>query len=116
MDKPAVTVSFAPDGSFLATGHVDEKGIFLWSNNMHFSNVMLKPVSAQPLATSMPSVAVEQAQEIKEDTEPETEPTDQPTQLSDKLQYPKVDYCFIFSAGDSSLLTHFLFLYAGAAI
>lgn len=43
-DSIATSVSFSPSGDFLATAHVDQVGIFLWSNKSLFSSVILKPV------------------------------------------------------------------------
>lgn len=39
------SLSFSPTGEFLATAHVNNVGIFLWSNRMLFTHVSLKAVS-----------------------------------------------------------------------
>ncbi|KAI8333218.1 Utp21 specific WD40 associated putative domain-containing protein [Blakeslea trispora] len=38
-------LAFSPDGDFLATGHVDHVGIFLWSNRTQYTNVSLRNIT-----------------------------------------------------------------------
>jgi U3 small nucleolar RNA-associated protein 21 len=55
--KPAVAVAFSPKNDMLATAHLDDVGVFLWSNRAHFANVYLKPFDAASMAQlSLPSV------------------------------------------------------------
>lgn len=58
--KPAVAVAFSPRNDLLATAHVDDVGIYIWSNKAHFSQVFLRPVDDARLATAaMPAALAE---------------------------------------------------------
>lgn len=46
VDSPATSISFSPTGDFLASTHVDDLGIYLWSNKSLYSNVSLRPLSS----------------------------------------------------------------------
>ncbi len=55
--KPAVAVAFSPKNDMLATAHLDDVGVFLWSNRAHFANVYLRPFESAAMAKmSLPSV------------------------------------------------------------
>lgn len=43
----ATSLSFSPNGDFLATAHVDNVGIFLWANRMQFTTVSLRSISEE---------------------------------------------------------------------
>lgn len=60
---PVVSLSFSPVGDFLATAHTGQKGIFLWSNEMYFSKVLLRPVAASPALAHLPNVISEEGDE-----------------------------------------------------
>ncbi|KAJ3093064.1 hypothetical protein HK102_010969 [Quaeritorhiza haematococci] len=52
----ATSVAFSPTGDFLASVHVDELGIFLWSNRAQFKNVALKNIQDDDaIFVSLPS-------------------------------------------------------------
>ena len=55
--NPAIALAFSPKNDLLATAHLDDVGVFLWSNRAYFSHVYLKPFSAESLdkRTSYPS-------------------------------------------------------------
>lgn len=57
MPSPVISVTMSPRGDFLATSHVDSRGIFLWANQNYFSNLFLQPVTApHPVQTAMPII------------------------------------------------------------
>ena len=43
-ESPATTLAFSPTADFLATAHVDDLGVYLWSNKTLFSHVSLRPL------------------------------------------------------------------------
>ena len=43
----ATSLSFSPNGDFLATAHVDNVGIFLWANRMQFTTVSLRSITEE---------------------------------------------------------------------
>ncbi|XP_047426369.1 WD repeat-containing protein 36 [Mugil cephalus] len=62
-----VTVSMSPTGDFLATGHVDSLGVYLWTNKSLCGPVGLRPLPAdyQPAVEAFPGVrATEAEQEV----------------------------------------------------
>lgn len=57
MPSPVVSLTMSPRGDFLATSHVDSRGIFLWANQNYFSNLFLQPVTTpHPVLTAMPII------------------------------------------------------------
>lgn len=42
--SPVVAMAFSPLNDLLATAHLDNVGVFVWSNKGHFTEVYLKPV------------------------------------------------------------------------
>lgn len=57
METPVVSLSFSPRGDFLATSHVDFRGVYLWSNQNYFSDVFIKPYTLPyPTKVRMPRV------------------------------------------------------------
>lgn len=57
MPSPVVSLTMSPRGDFLATSHVDSRGIFLWANQNYFTNLFLQPVTTpHPAPVTMPVV------------------------------------------------------------
>jgi len=53
--KKAVTsLTFSPTGEYLAAAHLGRVGIYLYVNNVHFSNVFMKPTE-QPTSIALPT-------------------------------------------------------------
>lgn len=44
VDSPCTSLAFSPTGNYLATLHVNNVGIYLWTNKTQFSHVSLKPI------------------------------------------------------------------------
>lgn len=44
LDTAAVSIAFSPTSELLATCHIDELGIYLWSNRAIFTHVSLRPL------------------------------------------------------------------------
>jgi hypothetical protein len=42
--QAAVAIAFSPNNDLLATAHLDDVGVFLWSNRAHFTEVFLRYV------------------------------------------------------------------------
>ena len=69
MPSPVLSLSMSPRGDFLATSHVDSRGIFLWANQNYFSNLFLQPVTApHPVLTALPIIeGIQDGDAINED-------------------------------------------------
>uniref|UniRef100_A0A8C5LVY1 WD repeat domain 36 n=1 Tax=Leptobrachium leishanense TaxID=445787 RepID=A0A8C5LVY1_9ANUR len=61
LDSAVVSLSMSPTGDFLSTAHVDDLGIYLWSNKSLFSMVSLRalPANFQPVAVMLPGMTDE---------------------------------------------------------
>merc|ERR1712126_79841 len=59
MESAVTSMSFSPGGDFLATTHVDDLGVYLWSNLTLFSHVNLKPLAPgfQPPHVVLPTTS-----------------------------------------------------------
>jgi U3 small nucleolar RNA-associated protein 21 len=55
--NPIISLTFSPRGDFLATTHLRSRGIYLWVNQMYFSNVFLQPIPTEPQYADMPTIA-----------------------------------------------------------
>ncbi|XP_040573506.1 WD repeat-containing protein 36 [Lepeophtheirus salmonis] len=55
---PAVSLAFSPKGTFLVTAHVDDLGLYLWSNVSLYKHVNIQPLSKdfKPRVISLPSM------------------------------------------------------------
>lgn len=93
VDAACTSLSFSPTGEYLATTHVDQLGVYLWSNRTLFSHVSLRPLSSTPdimPLMDLPSSASDelQASHVEEDMFPldDAEHDDlSPEQLADSL-------------------------------
>lgn len=56
--KPVVAMAFSPKNDLLATAHVDDVGVFVWSNRAHYQMVFLRPVT-DVRAIVMPQAVME---------------------------------------------------------
>ncbi len=57
--KPIVSLSISPTSDFLATSHLDDLGIYLWSNKSLYGHVAIKPLdkeASSPAYIRMPTV------------------------------------------------------------
>lgn len=57
LDVACTSLSMSPTGTFLATAHVDDLGVYLWSNCTLYSHVSLRPLQEdfEPSLIEMPS-------------------------------------------------------------
>lgn len=55
--SPVVSLSISPSSEFLATAHVDDLGIYLWSNLSTYSTVALRPLDVAE-AENVPTLAL----------------------------------------------------------
>jgi U3 small nucleolar RNA-associated protein 21 len=78
MPSPVVSLSMSPRGDFLATSHVDSRGIFLWANQNYFTNLFLQPVTApHPVQVAMPVIeGIQDGEAIVEDSDDDESSTD----------------------------------------
>ena len=61
VDSAVVSLSFSPASDFLATAHVDDPGIYLWSNRTLYGYVNLAPIPQDfhpDIAIDLPSTAL----------------------------------------------------------
>lgn len=60
VDSPATSLAFSPTGDFLASSHVDDLGIYLWSNKTLYSHISLRPLPPNytPSLTELPTSAI----------------------------------------------------------
>ncbi|CAH2297181.1 WD repeat-containing 36 [Pelobates cultripes] len=61
LDSAVVSLSMSPTGDFLSTAHVDDLGIYLWSNKSLFSMISLRPLPAnyEPAVVMLPGMTDE---------------------------------------------------------
>jgi len=66
--EACISLSFSPTAEFLATAHIRNIGIFLWSNRMLYSHVSLKAISKDDMIpeVELPGSSVE-AEKVDED-------------------------------------------------
>ena len=57
VDSPVTSLSISPTSDFLVTSHLDDVGVYLWSNMTLFSHVSLTALSSdyEPKLVDMPS-------------------------------------------------------------
>lgn len=57
VDSPVVSLTMSPTSDFLATCHLDDIGVYLWSNMTLFSYVPLRPLPSDfvPQLVDLPS-------------------------------------------------------------
>ncbi|CAH1774831.1 unnamed protein product, partial [Owenia fusiformis] len=91
VDRAITSMSMSPIGSLLATGHLDDVGVYIWSNMTLYTHVNLLPLSEnyEPTLLDMPSTGKREAGEeddvyIKEEKMSSTEFVS-PEQLADNL-------------------------------
>ncbi|KAG8598191.1 hypothetical protein GDO81_002524 [Engystomops pustulosus] len=68
LDTPVVSLTMSPTGDYLATAHVDDLSLYLWSNKSLFSMVSLRPLPSnyEPVVVMLPGAAEEEEEEIVE--------------------------------------------------
>ena len=61
IEQSITSLSLSPTGNFLATSHVDDLGVYLWSNKTLYSHVPLRPLPAdyEPQVLDMPATAID---------------------------------------------------------
>ncbi|XP_035632533.1 WD repeat-containing protein 36 [Oncorhynchus keta] len=89
VDFAAVSLTMSPTGDFLASSHVDNLGIYLWSNNTLCSMVSLRPLPAdyEPTGIMLPGTYSSQDEEGEGDADLNTEMIEyeSPEQLDEQL-------------------------------
>ncbi|NXC06464.1 WDR36 protein, partial [Orthonyx spaldingii] len=89
VDSAAVSLTMSPTGDFLASAHVDDLGIYLWSNRSLYSLVSLRPLPAdyEPSLVTLPSTCPVQDVDMSGDEEPCDEMIEyvSPDQLGEQL-------------------------------
>lgn len=67
--EACISLSFSPTAEFLATVHIRNVGIFLWSNRMLYSHVSLKAISKDDMIpeVGLPGSSIE-AEKVEEET------------------------------------------------
>ncbi|XP_005281691.2 WD repeat-containing protein 36 isoform X1 [Chrysemys picta bellii] len=89
LDSAAISISMSPTGDFLASSHVDDLGIYLWSNRSLYSLVSLRPLPAdyEPSVIMLPGTCPAQDVDITGDEETSDEMIDynSPEQLEEQL-------------------------------
>ncbi len=61
VDSPITSLTMSPTNDFLATTHVDDLGVYLWSNMTLYTHVALRPLPADftPVVMTLPSTSNE---------------------------------------------------------
>ncbi|XP_061479842.1 WD repeat-containing protein 36 [Rhineura floridana] len=89
LDSVAVSIAMSPTGDFLASSHVDDLGIYLWSNRSLYSLVSLRPLSPdyEPSVVMLPGTCPAQDVDVTEQEEISDEMIeyDSPEQLGETL-------------------------------
>ena len=68
VESPVTSLALSPTGDFLATTHVDDLGIYLWSNKTMYYHVSLRPLPLDyaPTFTDLPTTKITD-QEVEND-------------------------------------------------
>ncbi|XP_030844330.1 WD repeat-containing protein 36 [Strongylocentrotus purpuratus] len=71
VDEAVTSVTLSPTNDFLATSHVDDLGIYLWSNKTLYSHVSIRPLPDDyvPTLISLPGTSAEKGQATGVDVE-----------------------------------------------
>ena len=71
VNSPATSLALSPTGDFLASSHVDDLGIYLWSNKTLYSHVSLRPLPTNhtPSLTELPTTALIETETENEERE-----------------------------------------------
>ncbi|XP_003223040.1 WD repeat-containing protein 36 [Anolis carolinensis] len=89
VDSAPVSITMSPTGDFLASCHVDDLGIYLWSNRSLYSLVSLRPLPADyvPSVVMLPGTCPSQDVDVTEEEETSDEMVeyDSPDQLGEAL-------------------------------
>ncbi len=89
LPKSCVSLTFSANGSFLATAHVDDLGIYLWNNQSLYTQVSLRALEKDfdPKTAPLPGSAVKSSESEIEDTEQieDEEEFSSPEQIADAL-------------------------------
>ncbi|MBN3310749.1 WDR36 protein, partial [Amia calva] len=90
LDAAAISITMSPTGDFLASAHVDDLGIYLWSNNTLCSLVSLRPLPSdfEPTAVMLPGtcpVRDVDSEEEEEEVSDEMIEYESPEQLAEEL-------------------------------
>ncbi|XP_041359034.1 WD repeat-containing protein 36-like isoform X2 [Gigantopelta aegis] len=90
VDKAVSSLSMSPTGDFLVTAHVDDVGVYLWSNMTLYSFVSLSPLPAnfEPKLLDLPSTYyshTDQDEDSQDVTDYEKSKFKSPSQISDEL-------------------------------
>ncbi|KAH0628125.1 hypothetical protein JD844_008892 [Phrynosoma platyrhinos] len=89
VDSAPVSITMSPTGDFLASCHVDDLGIYLWSNRSLYSLVSLRPLPAdyEPSVVTLPGTSPTQDVAVTEEEETSYEMVeyDSPEQLEEAL-------------------------------
>uniref|UniRef100_A0A8D0HH66 WD repeat domain 36 n=1 Tax=Sphenodon punctatus TaxID=8508 RepID=A0A8D0HH66_SPHPU len=89
LDSAAISITMSPTGDFLASSHVDDLGIYLWSNRSLYSLFSLRPLPAdyEPSVIMLPGTCSAQDVDTIEDEETSDEMIeyDSPEQLGERL-------------------------------
>ncbi|KAF7990414.1 hypothetical protein HCN44_000219 [Aphidius gifuensis] len=89
--EACISLTFSPTGQYLATAHVENYGVYLWSNKTLFSHVSLKAIqpNAPVPSVTLPGTLSEQTDNNEEITTDNQEQEDDiyvsPEQLSEDL-------------------------------
>jgi hypothetical protein len=89
LPKSCVSLTFSASGSFLATAHVDDLGIYLWNNQSLYTQVSLRALEKdfEPKTAPLPGSAVKSSESEIEDSEQieDDEEFSSPEQIADAL-------------------------------
>jgi len=89
-DRPATSVDLSPASDMMATAHVGDLGVYLWTNKTLYDHVTLTAVKkdAKPRLLSLPShlmVVEKETEEVKMEVEEDEEVFASPEQISEEL-------------------------------
>lgn len=74
MDAPPTSIALSPSGDFLCSTHVDDLGIYLWSNRTLYSHVSLRPLPSDhtPSVMALPVTVISCEEEVRNKESDET--------------------------------------------
>ncbi|KAM3939235.1 WD repeat-containing protein 36 [Leptodactylus fuscus] len=89
LESPVVSLTMSPTGDYLATAHVDDLSLYLWSNKSMFSLVSLRPLPSnyEPAVVMLPGATEDIEEDIVEveDASEDMMEYESPEQLGEQL-------------------------------
>jgi len=94
VESPVTSLAMSPVADFLVTTHVDDLGVYLWSNKTLYDDVSLVPLPAdyQPTVEQLPGTGTGAIEEFEDEMETEaTKEEDKPSAVNNTTGFKSPD-------------------------